>query len=209
MTNKKVVIVDCGVGNLYSISKAIGLYTENMFITDESDGLMSADAAVIPGVGAFGEGMRGLAARGLVKGLKAFALSGKPILGICLGAQILLSEGYEFGKFDGLNLINGKVVKFPEIKEKVPHIGWNKIYSKNSEWKETILDRTPENANMYFVHSFVLKPEREENILALSEYGGHKFCSVVRYKKIFGCQFHPEKSGEEGLKIIESFLNLI
>jgi len=210
ITNPKIAIVDYGLSNLYSISKALERFTGNIFITDELSVMNSADAIVLPGVGAFAEGMKGLEMRGLVQGIRDFANSGKPILGICLGAQLLLSKGYEFGIFDGLDIIKGEVIKFPEIKDaKIPHIGWNKIYSTNNNWGGTILDRVKQNANMYFVHSYILKPQKEENIFALSEYGGYEFCSIIRKGNIYGCQFHPEKSGEQGLNIIKNFIQII
>lgn len=208
--NPKIAIIDYGLSNLYSISKALECFTDNIVITDELSVMNLADAMVLPGVGAFAEGMKGLEMRGLTQGIRDFANSGKPILGICLGAQLFLSKGYEFGIFDGLGIIRGEVIKFPEIKDaKIPHIGWNKIYSTNNQWDKTIFDRIDQNANMYFVHSYVLKPQDEENIFALTEYGGCEFCSVVRKGNIYGCQFHPEKSGEQGLTIIKNFIQII
>ncbi len=208
-TSPKVAIIDYGLSNLYSISKALKHFTDNVFITDELSVLNSADAAVLPGVGAFDEGMKGLRARGLVAGVKEFANSGKPLLGICLGAQLMLTQGHEFGTFEGLNIIDGEVIKFPELKgAKIPHIGWNKIYPAHKQWSGTILDTLKQNATMYFVHSYVLKPKNENNILALCEYGGYEFCSVIQKGQIYGCQFHPEKSGEDGVNIIKNFVNL-
>jgi imidazole glycerol-phosphate synthase subunit HisH len=208
--NPKIAIIDYGLSNLYSISKALKRFTDNVFITDELNGLNSVDAVVLPGVGAFEEGMKGLRTRGLENGLKEFVNSGKPLLGICLGAQLLLSRGYEFGAFDGLNIIKGEVVKFPEIQDvKIPHVGWNKIYPPESgEWVKTIFDFPAKNASMYFVHSYIMKPSNKENIFALSNYGGYEFCSVVRKDNIYGCQFHPEKSADFGLEIIKNFVKL-
>ncbi len=210
MKNPKIAIIDYGLSNLYSISKALGRFTDNVFITDELNGLDLADAMVLPGVGAFEEGMKGLKTRGLADGIKNFADSGKPILGICLGAQLLLSKGHEFGVFDGLDIIKGEVVRFPDIKDaKIPHIGWNEIYpQKKDRWNKTLFDFPGEKANMYFVHSYILKPHGKENIFAMSNYGGFEFCSVASKGNIYGCQFHPEKSGEAGLEIIKNFVNL-
>jgi len=207
----KIAVIDYGLSNLYSISKALARFTDKVFITDELSGLNSADAVVLPGVGAFEEGMKGLEARGLTEGIKKFAISGRPILGICLGAQLLLSKGYEFGVFDGLDLIKGEVVKFPEaVKEKIPHIGWNEIYPPESgQWNKTIFDFSGKKANMYFIHSYIMKPEKSENILALTSYAGFEFCSAIRQKNIYGCQFHPEKSAEQGLGIIKNFVGLV
>lgn len=206
----KIAVMDYGLSNLYSISKALGRFSDNVFITDELAGLRSADAAVLPGVGAFEAGMDGLKLRGLTDGIKEFANSGKPILGICLGAQLMLSRGYEFGVFEGLDLIKGEVVRFPEtVKEKIPHIGWNEIYPpKTGQWNNTAFDFSAQKVNMYFVHSYILKPHNEENIFALSNYGGFEFCSVVRKGNIYGCQFHPEKSADSGLEIIGNFVKI-
>jgi len=205
-------ILDYGVGNLYSIQKALREFTNNVLITDDPEKIKELDGLILPGVGSFGAGMDGLHRRGLIKEVKNFAKSRKPMLGICLGAQLMLSKGYEFGTFTGLDIIPGKVTKFPEIKDKIPHIGWNGIYGnklKVREWDGTVLDSVKENSDVYFVHSYMLQPERKENILALANYAGYEFCSAIKKNNIYGCQFHPEKSGKIGLKIIENFINLI
>jgi imidazole glycerol-phosphate synthase subunit HisH len=134
------------------------------------------------------------------------------MLGICLGAQIMLTQGHEFGVYQGLDIIKGQVVHFPDLadREKVPQVGWNTIIPPGENtWQGTILNSFNEKDQVYFVHSYILEPESKDNILALSTYGGHKFCSAVRKGNIYGCQFHPEKSGQVGLKIIENFINLI
>lgn len=207
--NPKIIIVDYGLSNLYSISKALERFSDNIRITDEPSVLESADAAVLPGVGSFEEGMKGLERRGLAKSLQNFANSGKPLLGICLGAQLLLKQGYEFGVFEGLNIIDGEVVKFSDtVDAKIPHIGWNELYAGEVHWSGTILDEIKERATMYFVHSYILRPSRKQDILALSEYGGHEFCSIIRKENVYGCQFHPEKSGEVGLHILKNFVEI-
>ena len=212
-----VAIIDYGVGNLHSLTKAFEELGQQSFITEDSEKILASDAIILPGVGAFRAGMEGLKIRGLIPIIKKFADSGRPILGICLGAQLLLSHGLEFGKFKGLNIISGKVVRFPKIKDKIPHIGWNEIYSEaknekrktKNKWANTILESVPENSDVYFVHSYILQPDKKDNILALAKYGNHKFCAAIKYKKIYGCQFHPEKSGRVGLKIIKKFIDLI
>ena len=213
---KNIAIIDYGVGNLYSIKKALDKFGQNTFITEEADKISGADAVILPGVGSFKAGIEGLKIRNLLKPVKDFAKSGKPMLGICLGAQLMLGKGYEFGTFTGLNIIPGKVVKFRRLKEKVPHIGWNEIYgdkskikNQKSKWENTILDSIKENCDVYFVHSYLLQPNKKENILSLTKYGKYEFCSAIKKNNIYGCQFHPEKSGLAGLKILENFVNLI
>lgn len=217
MCNKKakknIAVVDYGAGNLHSLVKAFSHFGHNTFITEEINDIESADALVLPGTGAFQSGMEGLGIRGLIKTIKDFAKTEKPMLGICLGAQLLMSEGYEFGRFKGLDIIPGQVKKFPDNLDsdvKIPHIGWNEIIPpKKGLWGETILSSLNERTNVYFIHSYIFKPAKEENILAYAEYGNLKFCSAIRKDNIYGCQFHPEKSGKMGLKIIENFINLI
>lgn len=208
--NRKIVIVDYGVGNLYSLKKAVDKFCRNVIISDESEVISLSDAIILPGVGSFQAGINGLKIRNLTKTLKNFAKQNKPILGICLGAQLLLSKGYEFGTFNGLNIVPGKVTKFTKLKEKIPHIGWNGILPPfNNAWKKTILSSVKKNSDLYFVHSYILQPEKEGDILSLTKYGNRTFCSAIKRKNIYGCQFHPEKSGKVGLKIIENFVNLI
>ena len=211
----KVVIVDYGVGNLYSLRKACAKFADNIVISEDADTISSADAVILPGVGAFQAGMEGLRKRNLIKVVKKFAASGKPILGICLGAQLMFEKGYEFGEFDGLGLIPGKVVAFPKLKNaKIPQIGWNTISVKRNAksaknlLRGTILNSVKKDPCVYFIHSYILKPLKQSNILADTTYGGHNFCSAVKSGNIYGTQFHPEKSGTAGLKIIENFIKL-
>ncbi|MFA6393934.1 MAG: imidazole glycerol phosphate synthase subunit HisH [Patescibacteria group bacterium] len=212
MSNKvKIAIVDYGVGNLYSLLRAFKFFGAEAVVFEEADGLDSCSGVVLPGVGSFPAGMRGLESRGLDKKIKEIAAADKPLLGICLGAQLMLSEGREFGVHKGLDIIKGRVARFPDLEEneKVPQIGWNTIRCQApGDWSKTILDSFNEKDQVYFVHSYILEPELKENVLALSDYGGHAFCSAIRNGNIFGCQFHPEKSGRAGLKIIENFINL-
>lgn len=211
MENPKIVIIDYGVGNLYNLKRAFGFFGVDAEISEKAEIIKNADALVLPGVGSFEAGMSGLNERNLVNEVREAASRNKPILGICLGAQLMLSKGYEFGTFDGLNLIPGKVIPFPavEVKEKIPHIGWNGVYKSKQSWDGTILNGLKENNEEYFVHSFILEPDDKDDILSLTRYGDYEFCSSVRKGNIYGCQFHPEKSGEAGLAIIKNFINLI
>ncbi len=209
---KKIGIVDYGVGNLYSVEKAVKKFTDDVFIVEDADKIKTLDGLILPGTGSFQAGMDGLKVRNLTKEVISFAKSGKPVLGICLGAQILLTKGYEFGEFNGLGLISGKVTKFSDLKSgtKIPHIGWNRIsFPKGISIDNTIFKSVKPESYAYFVHSYVIQPDNKTSILAETVYGGHKFCSVIRKGNIYGCQFHPEKSGEIGLGIIKNFVSLV
>jgi imidazole glycerol-phosphate synthase subunit HisH len=205
---KTIAIVDYGVGNLYSIHKALENLGCNAFITEESETISAANAIVLPGVGSFRSGMDGLKLRSLIYAIKDFAKTGKPILGICLGAQLLLSRGFEFGSFKGLDIIPGEVIGFPKLDGKIPHIGWNEIFSTKS-WSNSIFSSIKQRSDVYFVHSYILRPDKKSHILTSTTYCGYNFCSAIRKDNIYGCQFHPEKSGQVGLKIIKNFINLI
>lgn len=212
MQNKKITIVDYGVGNLHSLKKAFNFFDADAKVSEDRNDVLGSDAVVLPGVGAFEAGMRGLRLRGLIDAVKKIAAENKPILGICLGAQLLLSEGREFGVFEGLGIIPGKVVRFSKLDggEKIPQVGWNKIYAPQAiSWQNTIFDSVARNSpDFYFVHSYILEPDKKENVFGLTTYGGHEFCSVIKLGSIYGCQFHPERSGKKGLEIIKNFIEL-
>lgn len=209
--SKKIIVVDYGVGNLQSICKALRACGIEVEITEEADKIKSAQAIILPGVGSFAAGIRGLKLRGLEEAMKTVVRKNIPVLGICLGAQLLLSKGYEFGEYAGLGIIPGQVMPFPVLaeKEKIPHIGWNKIRPPKSVlWQDTIL-KNQEEKEVYFIHSYILKPQNEADCLATTIYGGYEFCSAVKKGNIYGCQFHPEKSGLIGLTIINNFVKLV
>lgn len=206
----KIAIVDYGVGNLRSLIRAFIHFGAEVEITEEADRIAASDAVVLPGDGAFKAGMDGLKLRNLTDVVLTFAKNGKPVFGICLGAQILLSDGYEFGHYKGLNLIPGKVVKFPRgLGEKIPQIGWNELlFRTGKRWRGTILDNVSPKSNVYFIHSYIMEPDAREDILAVSKYGKCEFASVISRGNIWGCQFHPEKSGPVGLSIIGNFIKI-
>lgn len=205
--NYDIAIVDSGVANVHSVLNAVRQYTSVAIVTDDPEVIKNARGLILPGVGTFRAGMEGLTVRGLTEAVLAFANAGKPILGICLGAQLLLTKGYEFGEWDGLNLVPGKVVKF-EVAQgvRLPHIGWNSVYGFAPH--TPLLEGVRENADMYFVHSYILKPEDESHRVARTSYGDTEFVSVIRKGNIYGTQFHPEKSSRVGMQIIENFVTL-
>jgi imidazole glycerol-phosphate synthase subunit HisH len=212
MSRTKITVVDYGVGNLLSVQRAFEYCGSNVLLASDPDSILSAERVVLPGVGAFENAMQALKDRGLVKPLKQLAEKGTPLLGICLGMQLLFDESEEFGLTEGLGLIPGRVVRLPSITvtgkaQKIPHIGWNLLSLAESQhsWGKTILqDNLPGDAT-YYVHSFMSVPSISEHRIADCFYGGHRIPAVVAMNRIYGCQFHPEKSGEVGLRIIRRF----
>ena len=208
-----VAIIDYKISNMFSVHSAcyhFGLHSE---ITSDREKILNARAAILPGVGTFGPAMEHLQDMRLIPVIHEFIKTGKPFMGICLGMQLLLTESEEFGVHKGLNIIPGLVRKFPqgdrqEEKIRVPHIGWNKINVVNNDsgnWHSLPLCDIGNGELMYFVHSFYAVPDDDKTILTLTYYAGLNFCSSMAYKNVFACQFHPEKSGREGLKIIKNF----
>lgn len=214
--NANTVIVDYGVGNLRSVARALEFCGAKAKISDDPKEIALADRVVLPGVGAFGDCMLELQTRGLRQALMAFVDTDRPFLGICVGMQILHEIGEEFGQHEGLGIIAGRVSPIPAVGtdgclHKVPHIGWSGIFppeNKETSWRNTIFAETKEGANVYFVHSFGAKPTNPEHLLAVYYYNGQPITAAVRSKNIYGCQFHPEKSGQVGLQIIRDFLKL-
>lgn len=206
-----ICIVDYGVGNIHSAMKALRRFADDVILTEDPSELRSADALVLPGQGSFEAGMTGLKVRGLLEEVRQAASIGKPILGICLGAQLLLDRGFEFGEWEGLGLIPGDVVHFPPLAQgaKIPHMGWSGIEPGPAAWEGTALEGIPPGIEMYFIHSFVLEPKDSEHVLATTVHGGHRFASAIGRGNVIGCQFHPEKSATHGLKIVEKFVRIV
>ncbi|MDE6758152.1 MAG: imidazole glycerol phosphate synthase subunit HisH [Clostridia bacterium] len=197
-----IAIVDYGMGNLRSVQKAFEYIGYDAIITDKATDLQAASHIVLPGVGAFKDAIDALNSGGLSDILKSEIAKGKPFLGICLGMQMLFEKSFEDGEFKGLGLVNGEVTRF-ETKLKVPHIGWNKL---------TIKKRTPlfdgiEDLNFYFVHSYHASGCKTEDIETSCEYG-YEFTASVNKDNIWGVQFHPEKSGDTGLKLLTNFAKI-
>jgi len=208
---RPVAIVDYGLGNLHNVRRAceaVGLATK---ITSSPEEVRCSAAAILPGVGAFGDAISTLNASGLSQGLRELVDSGKPLFGICLGFQLLMTESSEFGHHRGLDIIQGSVIRLnaprdDEGRLKVPHVGWNRIwktnpYAMSDSRPQTLLDAIADGEYMYFVHSFVVVPSQANTIVSTTHYGDVEFCSSARRGNVFGCQYHPERSGVEGLKM--------
>lgn len=209
-----VTIVDYGIGNLFSVSRALERCDAEVILTDSAAGIEGAERLVLPGVGAFGDGMAGLRQRGLVEPLRRYAQRDRPLLAICLGMQMLLEYSYEFGVHEGLGIIPGKVIPVPPLnaegrRNKIPHIGWNnlRVSGGRSSWTGTPLSPLSEGDAAYFVHSFMADPTNRTDRLADCHYNGVAVCAAVSRGRITGCQFHPEKSGPTGLSVLQRFLD--
>jgi glutamine amidotransferase len=203
-----IAILDYGMGNLRSVQKAVERIGGQAHILDGPQGLSRAQGIVLPGVGAFGDAMAQLRKRDLLAPLLEEVAGGKPLLGICLGMQLLFEGSEEMGQHPGLGLLPGRVVRFPEGELKVPHIGWNQLHLTKAGRQSNLLRTTADGSYAYFVHSYYAQPRDVEDTLATTEYG-IEFASVVGRHKVFGAQFHPEKSQEVGLQILEQFVHLV
>lgn len=199
-----IAIIDYGMGNLGSVQKALAFLGYESEITNDPARVMNADGVVLPGVGAIGAAMEALSFKGLDKVVHEYIATGKPFLGICLGMQMLFDSSEEsFGgePVKGLSVLPGKVVRFPsDMGLKIPQIGWNSLSSRN--------EILPDGQYVYFVHSYYCVPEREEDVAA-TVYYGIDYCCSVRRDNVFACQFHPEKSGEVGLRILDRWAKQI
>ena len=201
-----IAIIDYGVGNLRSITKSVEILGGNPVITTDNKVVAKADGIILPGVGAFKPAIKMLKDSGLFEVIKDFAAEGKPILGICLGMQLFFSKSTEGGVAKGVDLIKGVVEKLPN-KKKLPQMGWNTVKFKIPNLKPQIFNGVKNNSYFYFVHSYYCNPIDKKAIIATTDYS-KVFPSIVQKGNIFGMQFHPEKSSEQGLELLKNFVNL-
>ena len=221
----RVAIVDYGMGNLFSVGRACERAGLQPVIASSPQEIIAADAVVLPGVGAFGDAMEMLTRLDLASSLRDIAASPKPLLGICLGMQLLMTESQEFGRHRGLGIIEGEVVRLEASVEgqrllKVPQVGWNRINAMGSgrhngggdvtgtPWASSLLEGVGDGEYMYFVHSFYPKPVDTRAVVSTTRYGDIEFYSSLRLGGVFACQFHPERSGPAGLRIYQNLAEL-
>jgi glutamine amidotransferase len=202
-----IAIVDYGMGNLRSVQKGFEKIGSQAIVTADPKLLLEADKVVLPGVGAFRDCMRNLEQGGFIEPILKVIAEGRPFLGICVGMQMLFTDSVEFGLHQGLNVIPGHVLRFPDDmqeggeKLKVPQMGWNQLRFKS---RPPVLEGVAEGSNVYFVHSYYVQPDHGEVIATTTDYG-FEFCSSVWRDNIFAAQFHPEKSQDVGLRILKNF----
>jgi glutamine amidotransferase len=201
-----VHLVDYGLGNLHSVIKALNHLGATVTVAEDGAALAGAGLVLLPGVGAFADGMAGLERRGHAAALRAHAAAGRPLAGICLGAQLLLDASEEFGEHAGLGIIPGRVVRIPGAGVKVPHVGWNRL-EPAAPWAGTPLAGTAPGTWGYFVHSFHMVPRDRADVLAVTRHGPHTLTAAVRRGAVTGFQYHPEKSGQAGLAQLAAFLS--
>ncbi len=202
-----IAIVDYGVGNLFSLKSSFAAIGFDVTVTSDKSEIEAADKIILPGVGAFGDAAEKLQKSGLADILKSEAAKGKPILGICLGMQLLFEKSFEYGEHKGLGLIKGEIRPIKDVIDKnlkIPHIGWNALSIKGE--KSPLFKYIKDGDFVYFVHSFY-GANCEESVIATSEYGAN-LTAAVASGNVFGCQFHPEKSGTVGLNILRAFCEM-
>ena len=204
----RVTIVDYGLGNLFSVVRAFRTTGAEVELTSDPDAVRAAERLVLPGVGAFRDGMAGLHARGLVEPVIEHARSGRPLLGICLGMQLLMSTGTEFGHEEGLGLVPGAVVAFGAdgrpVRGKIPHVGWTALKEVHP-WGGSALAPLAAGSFAYFSHTYFPQPTDDGVVLATATHAGIEFCSFIRRDNIQASQFHPDMSGTVGLAIVKAF----
>lgn len=198
-----IAIIDYGMGNLRSVQKALQFVGQDAVITSDLDEINKADKIVLPGVGAIGDAMETIRKKGFDKAIYKACDEGKPFLGICLGMQMVFDKSYEYGEHKGLGLMPGTIQLLPDNVKK-PHIGWNNL---NVKMRAPLFENTGESPYVYFVHSYYLQAEDPSIVKATCQYGVQIHASVEK-DNVFACQFHPEKSGEVGLAILQNFADL-
>ncbi|MBU4305608.1 MAG: imidazole glycerol phosphate synthase subunit HisH [Candidatus Omnitrophica bacterium] len=203
-----ICIIDYKMGNVASVAKAFELVGARVLVTADKRKLHKAKALILPGVGAFAAGMRNLRELRLIPEIRAAVNECKPFMGICLGMQLLFTTSEEHGKHNGLNIIPGNVIRF-RSDLKIPHMGWNTITQAAGRKPQDagLLKGVKQGSYFYFVHSYYVKPLKQSGVLAVSEYG-QRFAAIVAKGNTFGIQFHPEKSSDLGLKILENFCKM-
>lgn len=211
---RAVSVVDYGMGNVFSVLHACRSVGLDASLTEDPEAVAEAEALIIPGVGAMPDAMTVLRSRGLDAAIVDSASRGTPVLGICLGFHLLMSNGTEFGEHEGLGLLPGTVLRLPETGNgrggvlPVPNVGWRKL-SLSKGAVDSPFDVLHDGSQLYFVHSFYVKPDPTVSIVATSSYGDFAYCAAARSGSIFGCQFHPERSARIGLSVLERFAALI
>lgn len=215
MSRSDVVVIDYGIGNLLSVRRGLEHCGASVEVSSDPEVINNAARVVLPGVGAFADAMAELQRLQLDEVVRRVARRGTPLLGICLGMQLLLDESAEFGHAKGLGLIPGRVVPIPGMKAdgsrlKVPHIGWSELLlpEGRQHWDGTLLHDVNPSETVYFVHSFMAQPKDSAHRIAECHYGSLPVCAAICSNNIHGCQFHPEKSGVAGLKILDRFMAL-
>ena len=204
-----IAIVDYGVGNLFSLSSSFRAIGADVLVTKNAGDIKNSDKIILPGVGAFADAAKKLQESGLAEMVCREAANGKPMLGICLGMQLLFEKSYEYGEHRGLGLIHGNVKPIePVIPQglKIPHIGWNALHFPKHREKSTLFRYIEEGQCVYFVHSYYAA-DCEESVIATAEYGA-ELTAAVSCGNVYGTQFHPEKSGDVGLKILRAFCEI-
>lgn len=212
---KKILIIDYGLSNLLSVQHAFSYYDAECTVINKPEEIDEASVLILPGVGAFSDGMDGLKRLNFIEPLEKAVKKGIPLLGICLGMQMLFNESEEFGRFRGLGFIPGRVVRIPDLDidggpQKVPHISWEPMFPIGSkqDFNDTVLRTITPGEECYFIHSYEAIPASDEYRVADTLYGGRRISAVVQNGNVIGTQFHPEKSGTVGLRIIRSFIEM-
>jgi len=214
MKDIRITVIDYGLSNLLSVRRALETCGAQVEVTGSREKIKAAQALVLPGVGAFRDGIDGLAALSLIDVIREKCSAGTPLLGICLGMQMLFEESEEFGLHKGLALIPGRVERIPETDTqgaplRVPHVGWEPLCPPAERtFADTLFADVPDGGEMYFVHSYAARPAKDSDRLADVVYGGHVLCAAAQRGRVIGCQFHPEKSAGAGLSVIRRYLAL-